>query len=180
MGVSAARSSLASVCGARVPHLPAGVVLPLLGLSTIEDYDILCRSRSLVIPRPPQGMAGVEGREVGFVENIRAWLSKLGLSQYAEAFEHNDVALDLLQTLTDQDLRELGVDSMRHRKMLLSASAELKGAETPTLFPPVEALRATPVTPAPTPAPSANTEAERPQLTVVFCDLGGSTVLCGR
>ena len=91
----------------------------------------------------------MEGREVGFVDNIRAWLSKLGLPQYAEAFEHNDVALDLLQTLTDQDLRELGVDSMGHRKMLLRAIAELKGAETPTLVPPVEALRATPVAPTP-------------------------------
>jgi class 3 adenylate cyclase/predicted ATPase len=115
---------------------------------------------------------------VGFVDNIRGWLSKLGLSQYAEAFEQNDVALDLLRTLSDQDLRELGVESMGHRKMLLRAIAELHGAETPTLVPPVEAIRATPVTP--TPAASATTEGERRQLTVMFCDLVGSTVLSER
>ena len=114
------------------------------------------------------------------MDNIRAWLSKLGLSQYAEAFEHNDVALDLLTTLTDQDLRELGVESMGHRKMLLRAIAELKGAETPTRVPQVEAVRATPVTPIPTPAASATTEGERRQLTVMFCDLVGSTVLSER
>ena len=70
------------------------------------------------------------------MDSIRAWLSELGLSQYAEAFERNDVAPDLLQALTDQDLRELGVQSLGHRKMLLKAIAELNGAETPSAFPP--------------------------------------------
>ena len=112
------------------------------------------------------------------MDSIRAWLSELGLSQYAEAFEHNDVGLDLLQALTDQDLRELGVQSLGHRKRLLKAIAELNGAETPTPVPPAEAIRATPVTPAP--AASATTEGERRQLTVMFCDLVGSTALSER
>jgi hypothetical protein len=42
------------------------------------------------------------------MDDVRAQLSKLRLSQYVEAFERNDVALDVLQTLMDQDLRELG------------------------------------------------------------------------
>ena len=70
------------------------------------------------------------------MDSIKAWLSELGLSQYAEAFESNDVALDLLQALTDQDVRELGVQSLGHRKKLLKAISELNGAETPTRVPP--------------------------------------------
>jgi len=61
------------------------------------------------------------------MDDVKAWLSKLGLSQYAEAFEHNDVAPSLLPTLTDQDLRELGVHSLGHRKMLLKAIASSIG-----------------------------------------------------
>ncbi len=114
------------------------------------------------------------------MDSIRAWLSELGLSQYAEAFESNDVALDLLQALTDQDLRELGVQSLGHRKKLLKAIADLNVAETPTRAPAPEANRATPVTPTPAPAPSATTEGERRQLTVMFCDLVGSTALSER
>jgi len=51
-----------------------------------------------------------------FVDTIAAWLSALGLSQYAEEFERNDIGPDLLQSLTDQDLRDLGVQSLGHRK----------------------------------------------------------------
>ena len=64
-----------------------------------------------------------------------------------EAFEHNDVAWNLLQPLTDQDLRELGVQSLGLRKMLLRAIVELDGAETPTLVPGVEPIRTRSVTP---------------------------------
>ena len=74
------------------------------------------------------------------MDGIRAWLSKLGLSQYADAFEHNDVAPDLLPTLTDQDLRELGVQSLGHRKMLLKAIAELDRRRAATRAPTAGAL----------------------------------------
>ena len=85
--------------------------------------------------------------------------------------------LDLLQALTDQDLRELGVQSLGHRKKLLKAIADLNVDETLTRVPAAEAIRATPVTPTPAPTPFATTEAERRQLTVMFCDLVGSTDL---
>ena len=111
------------------------------------------------------------------MDDIRAWLSKLGLSQYADAFEHNDVAPDLLPTLTDQDLRELGVQSLGHRKMLLKAIGELDRAELRALAP-TSGVRTAPPTAAPVAA--AGAEGERRQLTVMFCDLVGSTALSER
>ena len=69
------------------------------------------------------------------MDDVRTWLSKLGLSPYADAFEHNDVAPDLLTTLTDQDLRELGVQSLGHRKMLLKAIGELDRGESRAVAP---------------------------------------------
>ena len=112
------------------------------------------------------------------MDDIRAWLSELGLSQYAEAFEPNDVALDLLQALTDQDLRELGVQSLGHRKKLLKAIAELDRRRDAD-------ARSHPRS---DPAPrhrrprrrGRTTEGERRQLTVMFCDLVGSTALSER
>ena len=92
------------------------------------------------------------------MDDVRAWLSKLGLSQYAEAFEHNDVAPDLLPTLTDQDLRELGVQSLGHRKMLLKAIGELIGPRRERSPPHPKRSRA-PVTPTPVPAAAATTKA---------------------
>ena len=111
------------------------------------------------------------------MDDVRTWLSKLGLSQYADAFEHNDVAPDLLTTLTDQDLRELGVQSLGHRKMLLKAIGELDRGESRALAPTPEVLQA-PLIAAPVVA--AGTEGERRQLTVMFCDLVGSTALSER
>ena len=52
---------------------------------------------------------------------IRKWLEELGLEGYADAFEHNDVDLDLASDLEDRDLKELGVASLGHRKRLLRA-----------------------------------------------------------
>ena len=87
---------------------------------------------------------------------IRQWLEKLGLAQYAAAFEANDIDVDVLHTLTEQDLQALGV-SLGNRKRLLEA---LKHAESPTAL-----------------AGTSPAEGERRQLTVMFCDLVGSTAL---
>ncbi len=111
------------------------------------------------------------------MDNVRAWLSELGLPQYADAFEHNDVAPDLLPTLTDQDLRELGVQSLGHRKTLLKAIVELDRAELRALAPTPEALPAPPTAAS---VAAAATEGERRQLTVMFSDLVGSTALSER
>jgi class 3 adenylate cyclase/predicted ATPase len=105
--------------------------------------------------------------------NIGEWLHDLGLAQYEEAFRHNDVDEEVLRKLTADDLRELGVASIGHRRRLLEAIAMLSGglatpAETPAI-----------IESAPTTGTLAR-EAERRQLTVMFCDLVGSTALSTR
>ena len=57
--------------------------------------------------------------------DIAAWLDGLGLKQYEEAFRGNHIDRELLATLTSDDLREMGVASVGHRKRLLAAIAAL-------------------------------------------------------
>jgi len=97
--------------------------------------------------------------------DIGGWLRGLGLEQYWPAFRDNDINEEVLCRLTVEDLRELGIASIGHRRVLLDAIAALGVAEAPA---------------APTPPPAAGVEAERRQLTVMFCDLVGSTPLPGR
>src|SRR5712672_3470836 len=100
--------------------------------------------------------------------DVAAWLRGLGLEQYAPAFRDNDVDGDVLPELTSDDLISIGVTSVGHRRKLLTAIASL-GA-----LPPATTVMAAPrdaVTPA---------GAERRQLTVMFCDLVGSTALSAR
>ena len=89
------------------------------------------------------------------------------MEQLAATFAANDIDIDVLPDLTDEDLRELGL-SLGHRRRLLRAIAELSRERSP---PSAEATEA-----------NADTgrEAERRQLTVLFCDLVGSTELSGR
>ncbi len=58
--------------------------------------------------------------------DVGEWLKALGLDQYASAFTENDIDFTVLNTLTDADLKELGVGSLGHRKRLLEAIAEGK------------------------------------------------------
>jgi class 3 adenylate cyclase len=102
--------------------------------------------------------------------DVGAWLRGLGLGQYEPAFRDNDIDAGLLPTLAADDLRELGVASLGHRKRLLAAIAALAGPADP---------RPTPASPLPPPA-SAAPQAERRQLTVLFADLVGSTALSSR
>ena len=104
------------------------------------------------------------------MHSIKRWLATLGLAQYVADFERNDIDLSLLSKLTDQDLRDLGVHSLGHRKKLLEAIAELKSGDvqaTSSGAPENQTLSLG------TPA----SEGERRQLTVMFCDLVGSTAL---
>src|SRR5215470_15573261 len=101
--------------------------------------------------------------------DIAAWLRGLGLELYAPAFRDNDVDVEVLPELTAEDLISIGVTSVGHRRKLLSAIAALGAAA------PAPALTATPAS-VPPPAP-ALAQAERRQLTVMFCDLVGSTAL---
>jgi class 3 adenylate cyclase/tetratricopeptide (TPR) repeat protein len=97
--------------------------------------------------------------------DVAEWLRGLGLEQYAPAFRDNDIDGEVLRRLTGEDLRELGVASVGHRRRLLDAVAALRNAQLGPGAPPP-----------PEPA-FAPVEAERRQLTVMFCDLADSTVL---
>ena len=106
--------------------------------------------------------------------DVAAWLRGLGLEQYAQLFRDNDIDGEILCGMTAEDLKELGVSSFGHRRRLLNAIAAL-GGEPPTRD---VAQSATSATSAPTSPPP--TDAERRQLTVMFCDLVGSTALSTR
>jgi class 3 adenylate cyclase len=96
----------------------------------------------------------------------------LGLEQYAPAFRDNDVDGEVLPELTADDLISIGVTSVGHRRKLLAAIAAL-GTEPPTV-----AQSAASATSSPSLSPTI--DAERRQLTVIFCDLVGSTALSTR
>ncbi len=100
--------------------------------------------------------------------DILAWLTDLGLERYAVAFRDADVSTDILPELTDADLEKLGLP-LGPRKKLLKAIRELGRRESPS----VESGHALSEAAEPK-------EAERPQLTVMFVDLVGSTALSGR
>ena len=104
------------------------------------------------------------------MQQIADWLEKLGLGQYAQRFAENDINFAILPDLTDQDLKEIGVTSLGHRRQLLRAINELKGGET--VAQPKPSTDNAPVTPHDT--------AERRQVTVMFSDLVGSTALSAR
>jgi class 3 adenylate cyclase/predicted ATPase len=105
---------------------------------------------------------------------ISEWLQALGLNQYAQVFSDNDIDLELIPRLSEQDLKELGVSSMGHRKKLLKAIEELGGS---TVAAP-DATVQTAAQSSPEIAPSLPADAgERRQLTVMFCDMVGSTAL---
>ena len=98
--------------------------------------------------------------------DVGGWLRSLGLGQYEALFRASDIDADILPELTEVDLEKLGV-SLGHRKRLLRAISGLAAAE-------------------PSAAPSTSIgarpqdAAERRQLTIMFCDLVGSTPLSTR
>jgi class 3 adenylate cyclase len=102
--------------------------------------------------------------------DIAEWLRGLGLEQYEDAFRSNAIDAAVLRDLTADDIRELGVTAIGHRRKLLSAIAALGGVA------PHAAAEAAPHAAAEPPA----SVAERRQLTVMFCDLVGSTALSVR
>src|SRR6516165_687261 len=98
----------------------------------------------------------------GTTIEIAQWLRELGLEQYTDAFHENAIDAKILPTLTADDLRDIGVTLIGHRRRLLNAIADLVTGTSRTIA--TSAL------------PEAKTP-ERRQLTVMFCDLVGSTAL---
>lgn len=96
------------------------------------------------------------------VGDIQEWLEDLGLAKYAKAFAENEIDIEVLRHLGENDLRELDLP-LGPRKKLLAAIAELGVAKSAQL-----------------PVNTRAREAERRQLTVMFCDLVGSTNLSER
>jgi class 3 adenylate cyclase/predicted ATPase len=107
---------------------------------------------------------------------IANWLRELGLEQYATAFHDNAIDSEVLPELTADDLKDLGIGLVGHRRKLLAAIAALRDGQ------PISGLRNASSAPAPSEQgagvkPGA---AERRQLTVLFADLIGSTELAAR
>ncbi len=107
--------------------------------------------------------------------DIGAWLRNLGLERYEAAFRDNEIDAEVLPTLTAEDLKDLGVTVIGHRRKLLNAIAALAEAAEPAPGPQTEAGEGAKASARARPA-----EAERRQLTVMFVDLVGSTELSAR
>ena len=100
--------------------------------------------------------------------DLGGWLRNLGLGQYEAAFRENAIDDTVLPNLTAEDLKDLGVAIVGHRRKLLDAIAALR-ADASAKAPPPDTLSATNIT--------AKDTAERRQVTVMFADLVGSTAL---
>jgi class 3 adenylate cyclase len=103
---------------------------------------------------------------------IDNWLRGLGLEQYASAFHDNAIDAEVLRELTADDLKDLGINLVGHRRKLLAAIAALR-SDLPSSGTPITSTE--PVQPG-----VEGGQAERRQLTVMFCDLAGSTALSTR
>src|ERR1700722_9957907 len=95
------------------------------------------------------------------VMDVSTWLQGLGLERHEAAFRDNSVDMDVVRELNENDLEKLGLPP-RGRKRVLKAIANLPGAGAAG---------------SPIAAPRARDEAERRPITVMFCDLVGSTSL---
>ncbi len=108
-------------------------------------------------------------------DRVSAWLESLGLDHYQDTFQQNAITWDVLPELTDEDLTSLGV-LLGHRKKILRAIAHLvEDSEGDRA-----AAQAVSAVEPFTPPSSSGEQAERRQLTVMFCDLVGSTALARR
>ena len=101
--------------------------------------------------------------------DVGGWLRRLGLERIEPAFRENRIDGDILSRLTAEDLKDLGVALVGDRRRLLEAIAALRDPPPMGRRRPRLRRRA-----------GAGSEAERRQLTVMFCDLVGSTALSAR
>ena len=112
------------------------------------------------------GYAGIGRNSTFFGDavDIAEWLRGLGLDRYEAAFRENAIDLEVLPEITETDLEKLGV-LLGHRKRMLRAIDELRTEQRSK---------------APQTGTHQSEQAERRQLTVMFCDLVGSTMLATR
>jgi len=103
--------------------------------------------------------------------DVAGWLRSLGLERYEAAFRENAIDDTVLPSLTAEDLKDLGVEIVGHRRKLLDAIGALRAGSDASAAPP-NVL--------PTIGGSREDSAERRQVTVMFCDLVGSTALSAR
>jgi hypothetical protein len=108
----------------------------------------------------------------GAAMDVEGWLRGLGLGQYEERFRDNKIDAELLPRLTGDDLREIGVSALGDRLRLLDAIATLGGAK-PSADVAVSSSKSAP-------PKASDMSAERRPITVMFCDLVGSTSLAAR
>jgi len=104
--------------------------------------------------------------------DLAGWLRRLGLGQYEAAFRENEIDETILPKLTAEDLKDLGISIVGHRRKLLDAIAALRtdGSAKPSASD-ASASRS---------GGGPEDRAERRQVTVMFSDLVGSTALSGR
>jgi class 3 adenylate cyclase len=107
--------------------------------------------------------------------DVGVWLRSLGLGQYEAAFRDNEIDGEVLPKLTVEDLRDLGVAIVGHRRKIISAIEELNAASCAR----AEGVNAVP-TQRHVPVGASSDAAERRPITVMFCDLVGSTGLAAR
>jgi class 3 adenylate cyclase len=110
--------------------------------------------------------------------DVGGWLLRLGLEQYETAFRENNISADLLLSLTAGDLKDIGITSVGHRRRLLDAIAALRTDAAPAGDP--VAISASTAAGTCNRVPSSESTAERRQITILFCDLVGSTPLSVR
>src|SRR3974377_2493694 len=101
--------------------------------------------------------------------DLGGWLRSLGLERYEAAFRENEIDETVVPRLTAEDLKDLGVGIVGHRRKLLDAIAALRADASPKA-PSPDAFLETDQTP--------KESAERRQVTVMFADLVGWTALC--
>ena len=106
--------------------------------------------------------------------DIVVWLRSLGLGKYEAAFRENEIDETVLPGLTAEDLKELGVAALGHRRKFLDAIAALRADASG------KAPSADLATTSTAPSSSPEDRAERRQVTVMFSDLVGSTALSAR
>src|SRR5689334_14466522 len=103
------------------------------------------------------------------MSDLRDWLRNNHLEQYADAFEANDIDLDILSELDDRDLEQLGLSLGNRRRLLKAITARRSGSRGTS----------SPGKPSSAEEPGSG-DAERRQVTVMFADMVGSTALSAK